>query len=258
LAAALAFCSFVDAAPRDCGISSRRIACHRTWCSYTPARRIRNAAGVAQFTEHYLGRDASSVDHFPGSSARPQTTFSVRRLELAIAVLLTASLFLGTGISAIGHLYASFLSSNEVVLDDLNATFSFIILTGLFAIVYKVLPGVAIEWRDVVLGAAATSLLFTLGNIFLGLYLGTASFSSAYGAAASTVVLTLWIYLFRPDIFPGSGIHPNVRQPVRLASRSKIDGIQKCRHRGATSVAAGRLGPKVSTVIHVLFTAGNP
>jgi membrane protein len=125
-------------------------------------------------------------------------------LVLAIAVLLTASLFLSTGISAIGHLYAWLLPSNEVVFEGLNAIFSFIILTGLFAVVYKVLPGVAIEWRDVLLGAAVTSLLFTLGNIFLGLYLGKASFSSIYGAAASTVVLTLWVYYSGQIFFLGA------------------------------------------------------
>ena len=125
-------------------------------------------------------------------------------LVLAIAVLLTASLLLSTGISAVGHSYASLLPSNALILDALDAAFSFVVVTCLFAAVYKVLPAVSLEWRDVVLGAAATSLLFTLGNIFLGVYLGRASFSSTYGAAASTVVLTLWVYYSSQIFFWGA------------------------------------------------------
>jgi membrane protein len=125
-------------------------------------------------------------------------------LVLAIAVLFTASLLLSTGISAIGHWYGSLLPSSQVVLEGLDAIFSFGVVAGVFAAVYKVLPSVAVQWRDVVLGAAATSLLFTLGNIFLGLYLGRASFSSTYGAAASTVVLTLWIYYSSQIFFLGA------------------------------------------------------
>jgi membrane protein len=125
-------------------------------------------------------------------------------LVLAIAFLFTASLLLSIGISAIGHVYASVLPSSQVVLELMDAFFSFAVVTGLFAVVYKVLPAVTIEWRDVVLGAAFTSLLFTLGNIFLGLYLGRASFSSTYGAAASTVVLTLWVYYSSQIFFLGA------------------------------------------------------
>jgi membrane protein len=125
-------------------------------------------------------------------------------LVLAIAVLFTVSLLLNAGIAAVGHLYAPFLSSNKLILDGLGAIFSSVLVAGVFAAVYKLVPAVDLEWSDVVLGAAVTCLLFTLGNIFLGLYLGKASFSSTYGAAASIVVLTLWVYYSSQIFFLGA------------------------------------------------------
>jgi membrane protein len=125
-------------------------------------------------------------------------------LVLAIGFLLTGSLLFSTWISAVGTLYASMLPSDEAALHVLNAFFSFVAVTGLFGAVYKIVPAVAIEWRDVVLGAAMTSVLFTLGNLLLGLYLGKASFSSTYGAAASTVVLGVWAYYSSQIFFLGA------------------------------------------------------
>src|SRR5581483_3238207 len=97
-------------------------------------------------------------------------------------------------ISAIGTWSASIFTAHEVVLHGLNLVFSFLLITGLFSAIYKYLPDVQIEWRDVVLGAAVTSLLFSIGKLALGIYLGKASFASTYGAAASIVVLIVWVY----------------------------------------------------------------
>src|SRR6266487_6563276 len=63
---------------------------------------------------------------------------------------------------------------------------------------------VRIEWRDVILGGAVTSLLFTVGKLMLGLYLGKASFASSYGAAASIVVLVVWVYYSGQIFFFGA------------------------------------------------------
>ena len=56
------------------------------------------------------------------------------------------------------------------------------------------MPEVRIEWEDVVLGSLVTSLLFTAGKFLIGLYLGKATFASTYGAAASVVILIVWVY----------------------------------------------------------------
>lgn len=68
------------------------------------------------------------------------------------------------------------------------------IVTLLFAMIYKVLPDVKISWRDVWFGAAVTALLFTLGKFLIGLYLGHAGIGSFYGAAGSLIVILFWIY----------------------------------------------------------------
>lgn len=124
-------------------------------------------------------------------------------LVLAIVLLVTTSLVLGAWIAALGAL-ASVLPANEAILHVVNAIFSFVVVTGLFGAVYRVVPQVPIEWFDVILGAAVTSLLFTFGNLLLGLYLGKAFFASTYGAAASTVVLAVWVYYSSQVFFLGA------------------------------------------------------
>jgi membrane protein len=68
------------------------------------------------------------------------------------------------------------------------------VITALFAMTFKLLPDVHIAWRDVWLGAAVTSLLFTIGKFLIGLYLGKSSIASAYGAAGSLVIIVVWVY----------------------------------------------------------------
>ena len=93
-------------------------------------------------------------------------------------------------------------------------------IAGLFAVVYKIMPDVRVEWRDVVLGGAVTSLLFTVGKLLLGLYLGRASFASTYGAAASIVVLILWVYYSGQIFFLGAEF--TRAYATRYGSRSLI------------------------------------
>jgi membrane protein len=124
-------------------------------------------------------------------------------LVLAIVVLLSISLLLGTWISALGTL-ASVVPAHEAVLHVLNGVFSFVAIAVLFGAIYKVVPAVPIKWPDVVLGAIVTSVLFTAGNLLLGLYLGKAFFTSTYGAAASTIVLGVWAYYSSQVFFLGA------------------------------------------------------
>jgi membrane protein len=64
----------------------------------------------------------------------------------------------------------------------------------LFAVIFKLMPNVSLEWGDVVIGAIFTSLMFTAGKVLLGSYLGRAGFTDTYGAAGSLVVLLVWVY----------------------------------------------------------------
>jgi membrane protein len=81
---------------------------------------------------------------------------------------------------------------------------SLLILTLIFAVLYKFLPDVNISWGDVWVGGAVTAILFTLGKIILGSYIGRISISSAYGAAGSLVVMLLWVYYSAQIIFVGA------------------------------------------------------
>jgi membrane protein len=81
-----------------------------------------------------------------------------------------------------------------VLLESFNFVFSFGVITLLFAIVFKLIPDTRISWNDVWIGAVVASLLFTVGKVLIGLYLGRSALGSAYGAAASLVIFLLWIY----------------------------------------------------------------
>jgi len=82
----------------------------------------------------------------------------------------------------------------DILWSVLNALVSFGVITALFALMFKVLPDVIIALRDVWIGAVTTSLLFTAGKSLLGLYLGSNSSVTAYGAAGSGVLILLWVY----------------------------------------------------------------
>jgi membrane protein len=125
-------------------------------------------------------------------------------LVIGICLLLIMSVSFTTWVSALGARYTTALPGHEVTLHILTAIASLVMITGVFAAVYKTAPEISVEWRDVILGAAVTSLLFTLGNLVLGIYLGKASFSSTYGAAASVVVLALWVYYSSQIFFFGA------------------------------------------------------
>jgi len=81
---------------------------------------------------------------------------------------------------------------------------SFVVVTLMFAMIFKLLPDVRIEWSDVWIGAAATSLLFTIGKFLIGLYLGKSSMASTYGAAGSIVIMLLWVYYSAQILFFGA------------------------------------------------------
>jgi membrane protein len=81
---------------------------------------------------------------------------------------------------------------------------SFTVTTVLFAMIFKILPDVTIDWSDVWLGAAVTAAMFAIGKIVIGLYLGRGSFTSAYGAAGSLLVLLAWIYYSSQILFFGA------------------------------------------------------
>ena len=125
-------------------------------------------------------------------------------IVLSIGFLLIVSLAISTWIAAAGAVSASFLPALEAILHVLNTSISFIIITLLFAAIYKIMPDVHLQWHDVMLGAAVTSLLFTVGKLVIGIYLGKASIASSYGAFASIVILVIWVYYSGQIFFFGA------------------------------------------------------
>jgi membrane protein len=168
-------------------------------------------------------------------------------IVLAIGFLLVVSLVVSAWVAAIGTLSASILPAQETVLDLLNALLSFVVITGLFAAIYKIMPDVRIEWRDVMLGGAATSLLFTIGKFVLGIYLGKASIASTYGAAASIVVLVIWVYYSGQIFFFGAELTRSFAN--RYGSRPNLhpDGMVK---------SSGDTTPPPSTEPKIILPSG--
>lgn len=77
---------------------------------------------------------------------------------------------------------------------SLNLLLTFLIITLLFGIIFKVLPDAKIKWRDVITGAVTTAFLFMLGKFAISFYLGAKNIGNTYGAAGSIVVILLWVY----------------------------------------------------------------
>jgi membrane protein len=153
-------------------------------------------------------------------------------LVLAIGFILVVSLAVSAWIAALGALSAPMLPAHELFLHALNFALSFVVITGLFSAIYKFVPDIRIEWRDVVLGGAATAFLFTIGKFVLGIYLGRATFASTYGAAASIVVLIVWVYYSAQIFFLGAeftktfadcyGSQPSRGRSVEAAGHSAV------------------------------------
>jgi membrane protein len=113
---------------------------------------------------------------------------------LGSGFLLLVSLVLSAALAAVGHTLESLLPASELILQAINFLLSFVVITLLFAMIYKLIPDVLNNWQDVWVGAGITSLLFTIGKSLIGLYLGKSDVGLAYGAAGSLIVVLLWVY----------------------------------------------------------------
>ena len=130
-----------------------------------------------------------------------QRIFSLA-IVFALAFLLLVSLVIS---AALAGATALFHGSEQAVLSRvLEIAVSLLVLTFVFALLYKYVPDAEIGWRDVWLGGLITAVLFTLGKTAIGIYLGRASVGSAYGAAGSMVVLLVWVYYSALIMFFGA------------------------------------------------------
>ena len=114
----------------------------------------------------------------------------------AAGFLLLVSLLLSTVISFVGDTISSIMPglASETILQGVNFALSFVVITALFAAIFKYLPDAKVSWHDVAIGSAVTALLFVIGKSLIGLYLGSKNMESTYGAAGSLALLLTWIY----------------------------------------------------------------
>jgi membrane protein len=115
-------------------------------------------------------------------------------LVATLGFVLLVSLVISTLLAAFGSYVNAFLPFGAAILAVLNFLVSFTLIAALFAAIYKVLPDKQLEWRDVVVGAIVTALLFTVGKSLISLYIGSSAVASSYGAAGALMVVLLWIY----------------------------------------------------------------
>jgi membrane protein len=115
-------------------------------------------------------------------------------LVATLGFLLAVSLAASAALTAFGDHVDRVLPFGKLALSVINFLISFSLIAALFAAVYKILPDRRLEWRDVLLGAGVTALLFVTGKSLIGWYIGSSGIASTYGAAGSLIVLLLWVY----------------------------------------------------------------
>jgi membrane protein len=145
---------------------------------------------------------------------------------LGAGFLLLVSLAVSTATAALAEL-AGGVESLAPFVAVMDVAISLLVVTVLFALIFKFLPDVRIKWRDVWLGALITAGLFIIGKFAIGFYLGTSDVGSAYGVAGSLIIIMVWIYYSALIVFFGAELtqvwtkrHEVSVAPVEGAERS--------------------------------------
>jgi membrane protein len=139
-----------------------------------------------------------------GILATIKRRFFSMTMVLGIGFMLLVSLALSAGVAAVSGMFNSVLPGGAFFAQLISFLLSFAVTTALFAAIYKILPDVTVAWGDVWVGAAVTALLFSVGKLLIGLYLGHASIGSTFGAAGSLLVFLVWVYYSAQILFFGA------------------------------------------------------
>jgi membrane protein len=147
-----------------------------------------------------------SVEPRPGRGLKGiiQSRFLSFSFILVIGFLLLVSLLVSAAITFVAKWVGGMSPTVEFTAQVANIVVSLAVITALFALIFKFLPDVRISWHDVWTGAFLTALLFSVGKLVLGWYLGSSSVSSSYGAAGSLIVLLVWVYYSAQILFFGA------------------------------------------------------
>jgi membrane protein len=125
-------------------------------------------------------------------------------MVLGICVLLLVSLALTAAITALSERISAWIPGGQIAGYVLDLALSLSVITLLFAMIFKILPATKVRWNDVWIGAAVTALLFTIGKLAIGIYIGKARIGSGYGVAGSIVILITWVYYSAQIMFFGA------------------------------------------------------
>jgi len=166
---------------------------------------VLSVAGLVLGASGAFGQLQAALNRTWGVAPDPQQggvkAFMVKRLFsfgmiLSVAFLLLVSLVLSAGLSAFGGALGRMLPAglSTTLLQILNFAISLLVITAVFAAIFKVLPDARVAWRDVWVGAGVTALLFVIGKFLIGFYIGRSNPGQAFGAAGSLAVLLVWVY----------------------------------------------------------------
>jgi membrane protein len=124
---------------------------------------------------------------------------------IGLGFLLVVSLIINGALVALNDILKSWFPEFTILLLNIaNIAISFLVITVLFGVIFKVLPDAKIKWKDVRAGAFFTACLFLLGRYIIGLYITTTGAGSPYGAAGSIIVILLWIYYTAAILYFGA------------------------------------------------------
>jgi membrane protein len=164
-------------------------------------------------------------------------------LVLVIGFLLLTSFVISTGVSAAVAFAGDWFPVPPLLISAADTTMSLLIATALFATIFKILPDVRLEWRDMWFGALVTALLFVVGRSVISLYLTRTAPASAYGAAGSLVMVLLWVYYSSLILFFGASLtRAAIWQrggrivPKATAVRVKLEILEEQEDGGMTKV----------------------
>jgi membrane protein len=152
---------------------------------------------------------------FPEMIKDRLTSFS---MVVVLGFFMLTSLLLSTFITGLTDVFGGPLP--KILLETGNTLVSVIIFAGLFAAVFKMLPDVKLKWGDVIHGAFFSSILFVLGKFLLGFYIATSTFATRYGAAASFVVILVWVYYSAQILYFGAEFTRACSRRFRTSKRS--------------------------------------
>ncbi len=169
----------------------------------------------------------STLNHIWGVTSRPTrgslAVFLASRLAslgvvLVIGFLLLTSFVVTMAIGAVLHFAEGWIPVPALVVAAADTAVSLLIATALFAMIFKILPDVRLQWRDMWFGAILTAVLFVTGQSAISLYLTRTATTSTYGAAGSLVMVLLWVYYSSLILFFGAAL-------TRAAIRARGDRI---------------------------------